>query len=44
MKMNKTIDVRGMIEGVAALIMAITFGCAPIEVSGKWLFYVSRQF
>ena len=32
MKMNKTIDVRGMIVGVAALIMAITFGCAPIEV------------
>ena len=32
MKMNKIIDVRGMIVGVAALIMAITFGCAPIEV------------
>ena len=27
MKMNKTIDVKGMIAGVVALIMAITFGC-----------------
>ena len=32
MKMNKTIDVRGMIAGVVALIMAITFECAPVEV------------
>lgn len=31
MKTNKTIDVRGMIAGVTALIMAITFGCAPVE-------------
>lgn len=32
MKTNKTVNVRGMIVGVAALIMAITFGCAPVEV------------
>ena len=32
MKTNKTIDVRGMIAGVTALIMAITFECAPVEV------------
>ena len=32
MKTNKTIDVKGMIAGVTALIMAITFGCAPVEV------------